>query len=54
MFEELQTAWEVKRDDRRFFVYQTAINNSLANFKKILFMVRQKACLCPRSWYVFL
>jgi hypothetical protein len=32
--EELQTAWEAKRDNRRFTVYQTAIKDGLAKLSK--------------------
>jgi hypothetical protein len=32
--EELQTAWEAKRDNVRFAKYQTAINDGLAKLNK--------------------
>ena len=32
--EELQTAWEAKRDDERFLAYRTAINDGLAKLNK--------------------
>jgi len=34
MIEELQTAWEAKRDSDRFSTYQTAINNGLEKLNK--------------------
>ena len=32
--EELQTAWEAKRDNPRYVTYRTAINNRLAKLNK--------------------
>ena len=34
MIEELQTAWEAKRDDYRFSTYRIAINDGLEKLKK--------------------
>jgi hypothetical protein len=32
--EELQTAWEAKRDNQRYVTYQTAIDDGLAKLNK--------------------
>ena len=34
VIEALQTAWEAKRDDRRFAIYEDAINEGLAKLQK--------------------